>query len=71
MKTFKQLKEELGVGATIVGGGQIAGVGIGPQGEPGVPAGVTTTSKKRKLDFPKQKSPVMTMFKRNPPNLKG
>jgi len=39
----------------VVGGGQIAGVGVGPQGEPGV-------SKKR--------NPVIKpMSRRNPPNM--
>lgn len=69
MKTFKQFKEEMGAGASVVGTGQIAGAGVGPQGEPGVPAGVTTTTK-RKSDFPK-KNPVMGIEKRNPPNIKG
>jgi hypothetical protein len=53
MKTFKQFLDEDGAAAGIgsapannVGGGAIAGVGVGPQGEPGV-------SKKRK-------SPVIT-----------
>jgi len=42
MKTFKQFLEEDGEGAVNsapvnnVGGGAIAGVGVGPQGEPGV-----------------------------------
>ncbi len=62
MKKFNTLKEELG---SIVGSGQIAGAGIGPQGEPGVPVGITTT--KRKSDFPKKKIPVMGMFKRKSP----
>lgn len=29
--------------ANVVGGGQIAGVGVGPQGEPGMPAKVMQT----------------------------
>jgi hypothetical protein len=65
MKKFNTFKEELGAGASIVGSGQIAGAGIGSQGEPGVPAGITTT--KRKSDFPKKKIPVMGMFNRKPP----
>jgi len=64
MKTFKSFKEEMG---SVVGTGNIAGAGIGPQGEPGVPAGITTT--KRKKDFPKQNSPVMSLFKRKPPKI--
>ena len=55
---------------SVVGTGNIAGAGIGPQGEPGVPAGVTST-KKRKSDFPKQNNPVMTLVKRNPPKIRG
>lgn len=52
MKTFKQFLEEDGEGAVApvnnVGGGAIAGVGIGPQGEPGV------SPKRKKLN------PVLT-----------
>jgi hypothetical protein len=66
MKTFKQFTEEMSAGASVVGTGNIAGAGVGPQGEPGVPAGITATSK-RKSDFPKVKSPVMKMFTRKPP----
>lgn len=33
-KTFKQFSEE--IGGTAVGNGQIAGVGVGPEGEPPV-----------------------------------
>jgi hypothetical protein len=51
MKTFKQFLEEDGEGATApannVGGGAIAGVGIGPQGEPGV-------------NMKKKKTPIIT-----------
>ena len=40
MKTFKQFNEDgvMGGGAptNAVGGGAIAGVGVGPQGEPGI-----------------------------------
>ena len=40
MKTFKQFNEDgvMGGGAptNAVGGGAIAGIGVGPQGEPGV-----------------------------------
>ena len=35
IKEFKEIKEE-GFGGSGVGGGAIAGAGIGPQGEPGV-----------------------------------
>jgi hypothetical protein len=58
MKTFKQFLEEDGAAAGIggtptnsVGGGAIAGCGVGPQGEPGV-------SKKKKSN------PVIATFTR-------
>jgi hypothetical protein len=35
MKTFRKFLDEDGI-ANCVGGGQIAGVGVGPNGEPGV-----------------------------------
>lgn len=35
MKTFKQFVED-GVAANSAGGGGVAGIGIGPDGEPGV-----------------------------------
>lgn len=57
MKSFKDFLEEDGGAAAVgavpannVGGGNIAGAGVGPQGEVGV-------SKKRK-------NPVMSFFKR-------
>jgi len=37
-----KIKEDSAVPANAVGGGNIAGIGVGPQGEPGVP-------KKKKL----------------------
>ena len=61
-KTIKQIKED-GIGlvggspTNNVGDGNIAGVGVGPQGEPGV-------SKKNK----KKVMPFST-FNRNPPRL--
>jgi len=44
MKKFKQYIDEMGAGAAgggagptnTAGGGQVAGIGVGPQGEPGV-----------------------------------
>jgi len=45
MKSFKRYIDEMGAGAAgggsagptnVVGGGAIAGAGVGPQGEPGV-----------------------------------
>lgn len=60
MKTFKQFLEEDGEGAVSsapannVGGGAIAGVGVGPQGEPGI-------------NIKKKKSPILTpTLTRNP-----
>lgn len=35
MKTFRKFLDEDGI-ANCVGGGQIAGIGVGPNGEPGV-----------------------------------
>lgn len=35
MKGFRKFIEEDGVAANCAGGGQIAGIGVGPQGEPG------------------------------------
>lgn len=54
MKSFREFLDEDGVAANAVGGGQIAGVGIGPNGEPGV-------GKKRK--------PVLATLKRRVPNV--
>lgn len=53
MKTFKEFCED-DAPANAVGGGQIAGLGIGPQGEPGV-------NKKKK------KTPVLATLKRKVP----
>lgn len=38
MKTFKQVREDIGA-AMSAGSGQIAGLGVGPDGEPGVHLG--------------------------------
>ena len=52
---FKHMGEELGgVPTNNVGSGNIAGVGVGPQGEPGV-------NKKRKMDT------LIGFIKRKPP----
>jgi hypothetical protein len=51
MKTFKKFRKE-DAPANNVGGGNIAGVGVGPAGEPGI--------KKKK-----KKTIVMSMLKRN------
>lgn len=53
MKSFREFLDEDGVAANAVGGGQVAGLGIGPNGEPGV-------GKKRK--------PVLATLKRKVPN---
>lgn len=55
MKSFREFIEEDAVAANAVGGGHIAGVGIGPQGEPGVPP-----KKKKKV--------VLAMVARGKPN---
>lgn len=46
MKTFKQIREE--VAANNAGGGEIAGLGVGPQGEPGVPVAVQRRIRRKK-----------------------
>jgi len=51
MKTFKKFRKE-DAPANNVGGGNIAGIGVGPAGEPGI--------KKKK-----KKTIVMSMLKRN------
>ena len=54
MKSFKQYIDEMGAGAVAAGptntasGGQVAGIGVGPQGEPGVHL------KKKKRNDPRQ-----------------
>ena len=48
-----QTEDNGGAPANAVGGGQIAGVGVGPQGEPGI--------KKKKL------MPFMAFVRRKPP----
>lgn len=68
IKEFKLIKED-GFAGSGVGGGAIAGAGIGPQGEPGVHP-QNQPGYKRKKDFPKPKSPVMSgMFKRKSPKM--
>jgi hypothetical protein len=45
MKSFKEYFDEDGaVAANAVGGGQVAGIGVGPNGEPGI-------NKKKKKSF--------------------
>jgi hypothetical protein len=53
MKSFKQFFKEDGI-ANVVGGGAIAGVGVGKDGEPGV-------------HLKKKKSPVIMSIRRKPP----
>ena len=50
MKTFKQFNED-----GVMGGGAIAGIGVGPQGEPGV--------KKKKPN------PIMSYMQKRKPKL--
>lgn len=56
MKSFKQFYEDA-VAANCAGGGQIAGIGVGVNGEPGV-------NKKKK------KQPVLGTIRRKPPDVK-
>jgi hypothetical protein len=56
-KVCKQLKEDagaMGSPANAVGGGAVAGLGVGPQGEPGVKKRKTATF----ISFIKRKSNV-------------
>ena len=75
MTTLKKIKKlikekKLNEEGSVVGGGAIAGAGIGPQGEPGVHPSNQPGYKKRKSDFPKPKSPVMTgIYKRKSPKI--
>ncbi len=50
MKTFKQIREDGIVATNNVGAGNIAGTGIGPQGEPGGPKSLLLTKKKTKIE---------------------
>ena len=54
MKTFKNFKDKMKEDAPVnsAGGGNIAGIGVGPDGEPGI-------KKKKKKDI------VMGLIKRN------
>jgi hypothetical protein len=49
MKTFQKLREDGVVAVNNVGSGNIAGVGVGPQGEPGGPKSLMF-KKKKKID---------------------
>ena len=56
------IQEDGGAPTNCAGGGAVAGIGVGPQGEPGV------LPKKRKQDCPKIKSPVMSgIYRRKSP----
>ena len=55
MKTFMQFLEDA-VPANAAGPGAIAGIGVGPQGEPGV-------------DMKKKKKPVLATLSRKPVNV--
>ena len=53
--------------ANAVGGGNIAGLGVGPQGEPGVSMSARKRHKKRVEDSSKEQeetNPVMAMLRR-------
>lgn len=63
MKTFKQyvkMKEDGAVAANAIGGGNIAGAGVGAKGEPGVPP----NNKYKKKNA--QQSPILGMITRKP-----
>lgn len=79
MSTLKKIKKlikekrinEEGIAAgpvNVVGTGAIAGTG-GKGGEPGVHPSDQPGFKKRKSDFPKPKSPVMSGLRRKPPKI--
>lgn len=52
MKTFAAwIKEDGAVPVNNAGGGQIAGIGVGPQGEPGFSRKKTKMMSRKKLDF--------------------
>lgn len=77
MKTFKQFVKEdgaavAGAPATNVGSGNIAGAGVGPQGEPGVsPSRMPANKKFKKNTVPNTPpTPVMgSMERRKPPQV--
>ena len=53
-KNAKSIEEDMGAPANAVGGGAVAGLGVGPQGEPGVKKRKTATF----ISFMKRKSNV-------------
>lgn len=52
---IKQMHEE-GAPVNVVGGGNVAGLGVGPQGEPGRKAVLKKMVKRKLLDAIKQKN---------------
>ena len=72
MKSFLSFIQEDGEGdagpANVVGGGNIAGVGVGAQGEPGVPRAATQKRKKKnkKEQEQDQQTVLIQMMRRNP-----
>jgi hypothetical protein len=57
MKTLKQLREDGVVAVNNVGQGNIAGTGIGPQGEPPGPNAVMLKKKQKVTDVLQRKKP--------------
>jgi hypothetical protein len=55
MKSFKQFVKEDGI-ANAVGGGAIAGIGVGKDGEPGV-------------NLKKKKTPIIMLVRRKTPKV--
>jgi len=62
MKTFKQFKTQQEDIGNTAGGGAIAGLGVGPQGEPGIPVDADIASSSRAA-----KKPIWPMQKRKKP----
>lgn len=65
IREFRLIQEE----GSVVGGGAIAGAGIGPQGEPGVHPSDQPKIKKKKIPDNLTRSPVIGGFRRSPPKL--
>jgi hypothetical protein len=49
MKGFRKFTEDIAAPTNSVGGGAIAGLGVGPQGEPGVPGKLFRRKRKTEL----------------------
>lgn len=68
MKSFLSFIQEDGEGdagpANVVGSGNIAGVGVGAQGEPGVPPAATQKRKKKNKKEQDQQTVLIQMMRR-------